>query len=69
MAVVGVVSSPKSEPKDRVSGLKEYGPDLVRLEPNFSPTTIDERREYVKVETRLFVTTITPMRRGTAWSR
>lgn len=51
MAVISVVSSPETKPKDLVSGLKEYGPDLVRLEPNFSPTTINERREYLKVET------------------
>lgn len=50
MAVISVISSPKAEPKDRVSGLNEYGPDLVRLEPKFSPTTIDERREYLKAE-------------------
>lgn len=50
MAVISVVSSPEIKPKELVSGLKEYGPDLVRLEPNFSPTNIDERREYLKVE-------------------
>ncbi|MBC8139713.1 MAG: metallophosphoesterase, partial [Fibrella sp.] len=51
MAVISVLSTPEAKPKDMVWGVKEYGPDLVRLEPNFSPATIDERREYLKAET------------------
>lgn len=50
LAVVSVISNPKTEPKNEVTGLAEYGPDLVRLEPNFSPDTIEQRREYLKAE-------------------
>ncbi len=51
MAVISVLSSPDTKPKDMVSGVKEYGPDLVRLEPKFSPDTIEERRTLLKAET------------------
>ena len=50
VAVISVISSPDAKPKKEVKGVKEYGPDLVRLEPDFSPTTVDERRAYLAAE-------------------
>lgn len=50
LAVNSVIPTPGIAPKDTVSGRSEYGPEMVRLEPNFSPDTVEERREYLKAE-------------------
>jgi 3',5'-cyclic AMP phosphodiesterase CpdA len=50
VAVASVVPEAGIKPRDEVSGLGEYGPDLVRLEPNFSPTNEGERRDLLARE-------------------
>lgn len=50
VAVISVLPSAKVTPKDAVSGVNEYGPSLVRLEPNFSPETIEARRALLTAE-------------------
>ena len=50
IATVSVVPTPDIQPKDTVSGINEYTPDLVRLEPNFSPANLSERRDLLAAE-------------------
>jgi hypothetical protein len=50
VAVVSVLPEADIKPKNAVSGVKEYGPDLVRLEPDFAPQTVDERRALLSAE-------------------
>ncbi|GAB4459829.1 MAG: hypothetical protein OHK0029_22960 [Armatimonadaceae bacterium] len=50
VATLSVIPEAKMQPKDELHGVKEYGPDLVRLEPKFSPDNIAERRELLVAE-------------------
>jgi UDP-2,3-diacylglucosamine pyrophosphatase LpxH len=50
VAVVSVLPSADVRPKDEVKGVKEYGADLVRLEPNFAPETVELRRALLTAE-------------------
>ncbi|GBC98445.1 3',5'-cyclic adenosine monophosphate phosphodiesterase CpdA [bacterium HR17] len=45
-----VIPSPEVEPKQVLQGVKHYGPDLVKLEPNFEPQTEAQRREALVAE-------------------
>ncbi len=48
--VISVIPQPDIRPKDEVSGVDAYGPDLVRLEPNFSPLTLEARKALLLAE-------------------
>lgn len=50
MAVISVLPAPSVTPSKEVAGVKEYGPELTRLEPDFSPSTLAERRNYLAAE-------------------
>ncbi|HEY2894132.1 MAG TPA: metallophosphoesterase [Pirellulales bacterium] len=50
LAISSVATDLEAKPRDELSGLDEYGPDLVRLEPNHSPNTIAERRALLAAE-------------------
>ncbi len=50
LAVNSVIPSVDSRPRDEVRGVKNYGPDLVRLEPKYQPETEPERREALRAE-------------------
>lgn len=45
-----VITSPDKQPASEVSGVERYGPDLVKLEPQFEPNTEERRREVLRVE-------------------
>lgn len=49
-ALCSVIPSAAMQPKDVRSGLDQYTPDLVTLEPHFSPDTLDERRALLTAE-------------------
>lgn len=50
VATISVIPRADSAPKDIREGLAAYGPDMVTLEPEFSPKTLDSRRELLKAE-------------------
>jgi len=50
VATLSVLPGPDLKPKNEVEGVKQYGPDLVRLEPEFSPQTETERRALLAAE-------------------
>jgi hypothetical protein len=50
LALASVLPRPDVRPRDVVSGVERYGPDLVRLEPTFSPQTEAARREALQAE-------------------
>jgi UDP-2,3-diacylglucosamine pyrophosphatase LpxH len=50
VAVVSVVPQPDIKAKDEGDGVKNYGPDLVKLEPTFSPDSEGERRALLAAE-------------------
>ena len=50
MAVISVLPRPDVRAKDTVSGVSNYGPDLVRLEPDFSPATLEARKALLVAE-------------------
>ena len=50
LALCSVLPRPDVEPADVVEGVAAYGPDLVRLEPDFSPSTVAERRAALAAE-------------------
>jgi UDP-2,3-diacylglucosamine pyrophosphatase LpxH len=50
VAVVSVLPSREGKPKDEVSGVTKYGPDLIRLEPSFAPDTVELRRALLTAE-------------------
>ena len=41
---------PRAEPRGYLNGVAHYGPDLVRVEPRFSPDTEAARREALRAE-------------------
>jgi calcineurin-like phosphoesterase family protein len=50
LAISSVATDAEGKPRDELSGLTEYGPDLVRLEPNHSPETVETRRTLLAAE-------------------
>jgi hypothetical protein len=50
LALSSVATDVDGKLRDERSGLADYGPDLVQLEPNFSPETLDARRELLAAE-------------------
>ncbi|MBX6316116.1 MAG: metallophosphoesterase [Isosphaeraceae bacterium] len=50
LALCSVLPRPDVRPKDVVEGVAHFGPDLVRLEPKFSPATEPERRAALQAE-------------------
>lgn len=50
LALSSVATDPAGKPKDELTGLDAYSPDLVRLEPKHSPDTIDARRALLAAE-------------------
>jgi hypothetical protein len=45
-----VITSEETVPRQVLEGVDKYGPDLVDLEPDFSPDTLELRRELLKEE-------------------
>lgn len=45
-----VISAPDAPVKDHLKGVQHYHQDLVNLEPNFSPSTIQQRRDILTTE-------------------
>lgn len=50
LALCSVIPTAAMQPKDVLSGLASYRPDLVTLEPHFSPDTLEERRALLSAE-------------------
>lgn len=50
LALCSVLPRAEVAPRDQVEGTERYGPDLVRLEPRFSPETEPARREALRAE-------------------
>jgi hypothetical protein len=50
LAVSSVIPSADVQPRNVLSGLDRYGPDLVELEPGFDVKTLEQRRENLKAE-------------------
>jgi hypothetical protein len=50
LALSSVLPRPDVRPRDVVEGVDRYGPDLVALEPKFSPANEAERRAALKAE-------------------
>jgi hypothetical protein len=50
LAISSVATDADGERRDERTGLADYSPDLVRLEPNFSPETLEVRRELLSAE-------------------
>jgi len=50
LAISSVATDREGKPRDELSGLKHYGPDLTRLEPKHSPDTIETRRAILTAE-------------------
>lgn len=50
LALSSVVSAPNLEPKTVLNGVKDYTPDQVRVEPDFSKENAAERRQVIQVE-------------------
>jgi hypothetical protein len=50
LAISSVATDAEGKPRDELTGVSEYGPDLVRLEPNHSPETIETRRANLAAE-------------------
>jgi hypothetical protein len=55
LAISSVATDEAAQPKDERSGVQAYSPDLVQLEPNHSPETVEERRNILATE-REFIT-------------
>jgi hypothetical protein len=50
LMVSSVIPNPGTVPRDEVSGVDRYGPDLLRLEPSFQPDTAELRRKLLLSE-------------------
>ena len=50
LAISSVASSADGKPRDVLSGVEHYGPDLVGLEPKHSPDTREARRQLLAAE-------------------
>jgi hypothetical protein len=55
LAISSVATDEEARPKDERTGLDAYGPDLVTLEPNHAPETVEDRRRLLEAE-RKFIT-------------
>lgn len=53
LGVSSVSSAPQPKPQHLLSGVKDYNGDQVTVEPNFSPTTEQQRRAAYQVEAPL----------------
>ncbi len=50
LGLSSVASSEDAKPRDLLEQVKDYGPDLVKLEPRHSPDTEDRRRQILERE-------------------
>jgi Calcineurin-like phosphoesterase len=50
LALSSVASTADAQPRDLIEGVEGYTPDLVKLEPNHSPDTLDLRRKTLELE-------------------
>ncbi len=50
MALCSVLYDPNADPRELRVGRDAYGPDLVDLEPNFQPSTLEARRAALSAE-------------------
>lgn len=50
IALCSVIPNAGMQPKDVLTGLCRYTPDLVTLQPHFSPASLDERRALLTAE-------------------
>lgn len=50
LSISSVIASRDAKPKQVVEGKEHYGPGLLELEPDFSPTTAEARAAYLKAE-------------------
>ena len=50
LAISSVASSADGKPRDLLSGIEHYGPDLTGLEPRHSPDTLETRRQLLAAE-------------------
>jgi hypothetical protein len=50
LSVSSVIGSKDFKPRQVLQGVDQYGPGLLNLEPDFSPTTADHRRDALKAE-------------------
>jgi hypothetical protein len=55
LAISSVATDEAAKPKDERAGLEAYSPDLVTLEPQHDPGTVEDRRKILSAE-REFVT-------------
>jgi hypothetical protein len=53
LAVSSVINDPEPKPQHLLSGVKDYDGDQVKVEPNFSPATEQQRRAVYQEETPL----------------
>jgi hypothetical protein len=53
LMVSSIIPKRDAAPRDHLQGVDRYHPELVKLEPNFSPTTEAERREILRAEAPL----------------
>ena len=52
LAVSSVATDPEGKPKDVFDGKEHYTPELVKLEPNHAPDTLDRRRAVLAEEAK-----------------
>lgn len=52
VAIGSVIPSPNAPVKDHLKGVQYYNADLLNLEPKFSPTSLQERKENLENETK-----------------
>ena len=50
LAISSIATNKDGRAKDELAGLDAYGPELVRLEPNHAPETVELRRELLAAE-------------------
>ena len=50
LAVSSVLRGEQEKPRGVLDGVGQYGPDLVKLEPQHAPDTVEPRRELLKAE-------------------
>jgi hypothetical protein len=50
LAISSIATNSDGKPKNELAGVDAYHPDLVRLEPNHAPETIEMRRESLAAE-------------------
>jgi hypothetical protein len=50
LAISSIATDMEGKPRDELSGLDQYNADLVRLEPNHAPETVEARRALLDAE-------------------